>query len=182
MEQKDYKLEIVLELIKKKGHARDIAKRLETNHMNIVRKLKTLEKENIVDFNEEGKNKSYFLKKTIEAKIHIYKAENYKLIKLLSEHSSLRLIIEKIQVNPKIKLALLFGSYAKGIPKQTSDIDIYIETTNKSIKEEIKKLDTRLNIKIGKYNKSNLLIKEIEKNHVALKGVELYYEKNKFFD
>ncbi|MBU0467201.1 MAG: nucleotidyltransferase domain-containing protein [Nanoarchaeota archaeon] len=182
MEQKDYRLEIILELLRKRGHARDIAKRLETNHMNVVRKLKILEKENIADFNEEGKNKTYFLKGTIEARAYAYKAENYKLIKLLAKHPSLRSIVEKIQKKPKIKLAVLFGSYAKDIPKQTSDIDIYIETTDKSLKNEIKKADTRLNIKIGKYNKSNLLIKEIEKNHIILKGVERYYEKSKFFN
>ena len=45
-----------------------------------------------------------------------------------------------------------------------------------------KKINSRLSIKIGKYNKDNLLIKEIEKNHVIIKGVEIFYEKYKIFD
>ena len=43
-------------------------------------------------------------------------------------------------------------------------------------------LDSKLSIKIGKYDKNNNLIKEIEKNHVIIKGVDEYYEKNKFFE
>ena len=42
--------------------------------------------------------------------------------------------------------------------------------------------DTKLSIKIGKYDKSNLLIKEILKNHIIIIGVERYYEKNRFFE
>src|SRR4030042_4978268 len=179
MEQKDYKLEIVNELLNNENHIRGIAKKLNTNHMIIVRKIKKLAKENVVDYKEEGKNKTYFLKKTVEAKNYVFSAENYKLNKLLKKYPALRRIVEKIQKNKKIKLAILFGSYAKGIAKHESDIDIYIDTADKKIKEEISLIYLRLSIKIGKYNKSNLLIKEIEKNHVIIKGVEQYYEKNK---
>lgn len=182
MEQKDYKLEIVNELLKNKNHIRGIARNLNTNHMNIVRKVKELSKENVVDYKQEGKNKTYFLKRTIEARAYVYKTENYKLIHTLKKYPGLGGIIEKIQKNNKVKLAVLFGSYAKGIAKSNSDIDIYIETTNRNIKQEIQMIDTRLNIKIGRYDKSSLLIKEIERNHVIIKGVEQYYEKNKIFE
>ena len=90
-------------------------------------------------------------------------------------------IIEKIQNDKRIRLAILFGSYAKGLAKKDSDIDIFIETNNKKIKDDISLIDSKLSIKIGKYNKSNLLIKEIEKNHVIIKGGEYYYERNQFF-
>jgi len=182
MEQKDYKLEIVNELLNNENHIRGIAKKLNTNHMTIVRKTKELAKENVVDYKEEGKNKTYFLKKTVEAKNYVFSAENYKLNKLLKKYPALRGIVEKIQKNKKIKIAILFGSYAKGIAKPDSDIDIYIETGDKKIRGEVSLIDSRLSIKIGKYNKSNLLIKEIEKNHVIIKGVEQYYDKNKFFE
>ena len=182
MEQKDYKLEIILKLIREENHARAIAKALQTNHMQVFRKIKSLQKENAVDYKEKGKNKTYFLKDTIESKSYVYKAENYKLVKTLEKYPNLRMIIEKIQKHPKIKLAILFGSYAKGLAKKDSDIDVYIGTTNHSLKEEIEKINTKLSVKAGDYNRSNLLIKEIEKNHVIIKGIERYYEKNKFFD
>ena len=181
MEQKSYKLEIIKELLNNENYIRGLAKKLNTSHMNISRKLRELYKENVVDYKELGKNKVYFLKKTIEAKNYVFSAENYKLNKILKKYPYLRGIIEKIQKDKRINLALLFGSYAKEIAKQDSDIDIYIDTSNKKIKEEISLINSRLSIKIGKYNKDNLLIKEIEKNHVIIKGVEQYYERNKFF-
>ncbi len=182
MEQKDYKLEIINQLLKDNNHAREIAKKLNINHMIIVRKLKNLLDENVVDFKQQGKNKVYFLKNTIETKSYILKSENYKLIQLLKKYPSLRNIIEKIQKNKKIKLAILFGSYAKEIAKKESDIDIYIETKDKELKKEIEKINTRLSIKIGEYDRTNFLIKEIKKNHIIIKGIDKYYEKNNFFE
>ncbi|MCD4666552.1 hypothetical protein K8R47_01960, partial [archaeon] len=61
MEQKDYKLEIINELLKEENHIRGIAKNLKINHMNILRKINELSKENVVDYKEKGKNKTYFL-------------------------------------------------------------------------------------------------------------------------
>ena len=182
MEQKDYKLDIVDYLIKKEGHIRAIAKKLNINHMMVYRKLKSLLKENVVDFKKEGKNKIFFLKSTIEARNYIFMAENYKLIQTLKNYPRLRNIIESLQKNKKIGLVILFGSYAKGTAKKDSDIDIYIDTEDRSLKKEITLIDSKLSIKIGKYKKDSLLIKEIEKNHIIIKGIENYYEKNKFFN
>ncbi len=182
MEQKDYKLEIIKELLNNNEHIRGIAKKLNTNHMNIVRRIKELSKENVVDYAQEGKNKTYFLKKTIESKNYIFITEFYSLNKVLNKYSILRNIIERIQKDKRIKIALLFGSYAKGLAKQDSDIDIYIETIDKNIKKDIELINTKLSVKIGEYDRSNLLIKEIEKNHVIIKGAEEYYEKIGFFE
>lgn len=182
MEQKRYSLKIVSFLLKNKSHGREIARILNTNPMTISRKINELFKENIIDFDLEGKNKVYFIKKTAEAKAYVFMAEECKLIKLLKKYPSLRSIIEKIQKHKKIKLAIIFGSYAKEIAKNDSDIDIYIETKDKNLKKEIELFDSKLSIKIGKYDKNNNLIKEIEKNHILIKGIEEYYEKSKFFN
>ncbi len=74
MEQKNYKLEIIKLLLRKKSHIRAIAKKLNINHMMIVRKIKELSKENIVDSTKEGKNKVYFLKKTAAPSHWSYKS------------------------------------------------------------------------------------------------------------
>lgn len=181
MEQKDYKLEAVSLLLKESNHVRGIAKALNTNHMIISRKTRELEKGNVVDFNQEGKNKKYFIKETAEARAYALMAEQYKLLKALSSYPQLRAVIEKIQKDKRIGLAILFGSYAKSLANKNSDIDIYIETKNKNIKKELSLIDTKLSIKIGSYSKDSDLIKEIEKNHVIIKGVERYYEKTQFF-
>jgi len=182
MKQNSYKLEIVGQLLNQNLHLRELSRKLEINPMTLSRKIKGLVEENILDFKEEGKNKIYFLKKTSESKANVFMAEQYKLTKTLKKYPSLRNLIDKIQANKEISLSILFGSYAKGIAKRGSDIDIYIETPNKKIKQDLEILNSKLNIKIGKYNKDNLLIREIEKNHVIIKGVELFYERNKFFE
>ena len=182
MEQKSYELEIVNNLIGKNWHVRGLAKHLGVNHMLLFRKFKELYNKNVIDYKQEGKNKNYFLKKTLEAKSYVFMGENYKLIKLLEKYPNLRNAIEKIQKNNKVKLAVIFGSYAKGLAKKDSDIDVYIEAKDQKLKREIELINSKINIQIGKYDKDNLLIKEIERNHVILKGAEEFYECNKFFD
>lgn len=179
MEQISY--EILLSLLKKPNHARQLAIDLKTNHMTINRRIKDLEKNNVIDYNLEGKNKVYFIKNTLEAKQNILMSEHYKLITILNKYPNLRNIFEKIINNQDIDLAILFGSYAKNIAKKESDIDIFIQTQNRELKKQLSLITSKLNIKIGKYDTDNLLIKEIENNHVIIKGVENYYEQTKFF-
>lgn len=182
MKQKYYNLRIVLELLKNESHLRSLSIKLETNPMMVSRKLEELFSSNVVDYKMQGKNKVYFLKKTTEAKLFVFMAEEYKLILFLEKHPGMRNIIDKIQNNKNLRLAILFGSYAKNIENIRSDIDIYVETSDNKIKQELERLDSKLSIKIGGYDKNNLLIKEIEKFHVIIKGVEEYYEKNKLFN
>lgn len=174
MEQKDYKMEIVKILSKEEKHARGIAKSLDINHMMINRKLKELQSENVVDFRLVGKNKIYFLKESIEGKIFRIMSEEYFLLKLIKKYPRLRIIVDKIRKDGRIKLAILFGSYVKEIENKSSDIDIFIEGNNRKIKEDLKKIDSKISVKLGEYNKNNDLIKEIEKNHVIIKGFEEY--------
>ena len=181
-EQKDYKLEAINFLVQERGHVRGIASKLGTNHMLIARKINELSNENVVDYVQEGKNKTYFLKQTAEARASIFMAENYKLLQTLEKYPRLRNVIEKIQRDPKMCLALLFGSYAKGTALKDSDIDIYVESSDPNLRKNLKLLDSKLSVKIGNYDRASPLIKEIEKNHVVLKGVEYFYEKNQFFD
>lgn len=182
METKDYTLEVVIELLKSSSHARELARKINMSHMGVNKILLNLKKRNAADYIIEGKNKVYSLKKTIESGAYIVMAEKYKLIKTIQKYPLLRNIADKLQSNDNIIIALLFGSYAKGIAGKESDIDIYIETKDKNLKKEVESINTKISVKIGKYDESNLLIKEINKNHVILKGVEAYYDKRKFLD
>ena len=78
-------------------------------------------------------------------------------------------------------MIILFGSYAKFIPKNDSDIDIYVETTDKNLKENIQIINNLLGVKIGEFNPNDLLIKEIIKNHIIIQGGETFYERLGFF-
>jgi len=137
---------------------------------------------NVLDYKVEGKNHVYFIKKNLISKSFILNAENYKLSKLLGKYPELEQIFNDIIKKSKCSLIILFGSYAKGTPKKNSDIDIYIETTSQKIKEDVQKIYDLISVKIGKFNLDDLLVKEIIKNHVIIKGGEEYYEKIRFFE
>lgn len=172
MEQIRYK--ILGELLKQNNHVRSLSKSLGVNHMTISRKMKQLEEENILDYNVEGKNKVYFIKNSIEAKENLMIMEHLKLIELIRKNPRFRKIANEIK-KLNLELAIIFGSYAKGTFTKNSDIDLYID--KKEHKEKLEKLDSKLSIKYGEFDKNNLLVKEIIKNHIILKGVEKFYEK-----
>ena len=144
--------------------------------MTLTRKMEELQKKNIVDYETRGKNKVFFLKNSLEAKEFLFMAEHSKVIELIQLQPRLRKIVDKIKIEKSISLAILFGSYAKGTQAKSSDIDIYIETKQRKLKETFESMDSRLSVKIGEFNKDSPLAKEIIKNHIILKGVERYYE------
>ena len=181
MVQERTSMEVMLELLKEKSHVREISRKLNQSHVNIIRSLAELVRQNVVDFEQEGRNKTYFIKNTLSARSYVYQAEYYKLSKLIEEYPKLSVILQDVIKKIDSSLIILFGSYAKFIPKKDSDIDIYVETRNEKVKTEIKHINSDINAQIGEFNTDSLLIKEIIKNHVILKGVEEFYGRIKFF-
>ncbi len=167
----------ILEILRTKdSHIRGLAKLLGINQMSVARAVKRLAEENVLDFRKEGRNSVYFLKGSLEAKEYLYILEHKKLIEVMSLYPRLRVIVKKIKESPVITCALLFGSYAKKIPKESSDIDVYLETQNKRAKHELELLDSKLSIKVGKFEKNSILGTEIINCHVVIKGIERYHE------
>ncbi len=175
-------LEIILLLLKGENHLRNIARALEAPHSTILRKLNRLIKENVLDYKMEGKNKVFFIKNNLQAKNYVFNAERYKLIRLLKKYPDLNIIIEDILKRTKETTIILFGSYAKFIAKKDSDIDIYIETKNKKSKEQVEDINSKIKVKIGPFDIDSLLIKEIIKNHIILRGIDEFYDKTNFFE
>jgi predicted nucleotidyltransferase len=173
--------EIILFLLRRESHVRGIAKYLDESHSTVLRRLNELLEENILDYRMEGKNKVFFIKNNLQAKTYIFNAENYKLIKLLKKYPELSIIVEGILKKCDEKLVVVFGSYAKFIAKKDSDIDVFVETSDRIVKEELEAIHSKINVKIGKFDADSPLIKEMIKNHVILRGVENFYEKIKFF-
>jgi len=185
----NYNYEILLFLLKRDMHGREIAKELKTSLTRVQAILTELRKINVLDYKIEGKNHIYFIKKNLMSKSFILNAENYKLSKIINKHPELEPIFQDVIKKSKSSLILLFGSYAKNTEKKDSDIDIYIKTTNPKIAKEVQKIYNLLSdlisiisIKTGNFNSDDLLIKEIIKNHVIIKGGEEYYENLKFFE
>ena len=174
--------EIVLLLHKGPLHIRGLADTLQENHMTIRNKLGILTEENVVDFKKEGKNKIFFLKKSIEARNYVMMAELYKQSKAIETYPVLRGIIHAALKLSDVHLALLFGSYAKGTAQEESDIDLFIETRERTVKKDMEKGHSKLSVKTGIFDMDSPLIREIVKEHIIVKGVEDYVERIHFFD
>ncbi len=174
--------EIVLVLVNGREHVRKIARILHESHATVLRKLRLLSQKNIVDSVREGRNTVYFIKSTLRARYAIYIAEHYKLSKLFERYPKLAIIFDEVLKKAKGDMIILFGSYASFSAREDSDIDLYIETQDSHLKKNISHVHSTLSVKIGQFELSSLLIKEIIKNHIILRGMERFYEKTRFFD
>jgi len=181
MNQKRIDYEIILLLLKKSSHGREISKELKVPLSSIQRAISGLEKENVIEYKKIGKNKAYSIKKHLPARIYVYNAEHYKLLKIIETYKKLGPFFEDLIKRYPDKMIVLFGSFARFAAKIDSDVDIYIETTNPSIKKEIEGTYSMASVKIGKFDKNDLLIKEIIDNHAIIRGIEKFYEKTGFF-
>ena len=169
-------LEIINVLLRSGNHIRGIAKNLGESHSTVLRKLNNLKKENVVDSKVEGKNKKFFLKNNIISKNYIKKAELQKLSTLLRKYPELSVLFEEILRRTDEKLIVLFGSYAKGLAKKDSDVDLYIETKDRKVKKAIEDIHSKISVKIGTFDTKSPLIKEIIKDHVIIRGIEVFYD------
>jgi len=177
------KYEIVSELIKRKElHLRALSKLINIPHPTVYRETKKLKEDNILEYEMKGRNKMISLKKGIESLYAIYQTEYYKTLKFIEKNPEFSILIEEIIKKTNSNLIILFGSYAKGIAKKDSDIDLFVETKNKKIKEMLENTNSRLSVKIGRLDNKTYLGKEIIDNHIIIKGVETYYEKNPIFN
>lgn len=177
MSQKNDNMRIVKELLKKENHIRGLARDINSNQTTVSRKIGELYNANIVDYKIEGKNKVYFLKKTLEARQYALIVEMYKLLEAVKKYPRLRRILEEIKKQKSVHFAIIFGSYASGKASQHSDIDIYIESADKNVIDLIKSTDSKLSIQAGKLDPTSTIAKEIQKNHTIIKGFEEYYDR-----
>lgn len=168
---------IITLLLRGERHLRSIAREVGESHSTVSRKLSALKEENVIDSRSEGRNKLFFLKNNTTAKTYIAQSELQKKARLLKTYPELGILFEEVLKRTEAPLVVLFGSYAKGLAKKESDIDIYIETTNRDVKKAIEEIHSRINVKIGPFDKSSPLIREIIKNHVIIRGVEAFHEK-----
>ena len=182
MNQNKIKYEIILNLLKGSSHGRQISKDIGMPLTTIQRSLKELEGENALDFDIEGKNRVYMLRKNIITKKYVFSAENYKLLKLLQTYWDIDPVINDIAGKSSSPLVVLFGSYAKFSASKSSDIDVYVEGHNEKEKQVLEAISSKVNVKLGRFDIDSLLIKEIILNHVIIKGVEEFYGRIGFFE
>ena len=142
--------EIVLMLLKSNAHGREIAKGLDIPLTTVQRSLLELERKNVLDVVIQGKNKVYSLKKNLVARSHIFNAENYKMVKILSHYPELGPVISDVLGKSKSSLIILFGSFAKFSADKSSDIDILIDPPKGMSRIDLVGLGYKLEERLGR--------------------------------
>jgi predicted nucleotidyltransferase len=163
----------------RKIYGRDIAKKLKLNQKTVSNMLAKLEKEDVLKFSQEGRNKYYFLNKfNPDIKEIIKIIEISRKIKFLKKNAKLRGLFDNLEKNSE-GVVCIFGSYARGENTKNSDLDIL----SLGRTPEIENLEKSYNLKINvissskaKFDKNENIIKEVIKNHIILKGLEEFVD------
>jgi predicted nucleotidyltransferase len=183
MNRKPFNLEyeLVLSLLVGDSHGRALSARLGVPLTTVQLTLREMAGKNILEYTPVGRNKIYSLKRTLQARQAVYSAEHYKLTKLIEHYQYLSPLIQDILKLKESGMIIIFGSYARFAAKKESDIDLFVESESLKVKKELESLNSSLSVKIGRFSREDLLIREIIKNHIIIRGVEEYYERLGFF-
>lgn len=163
----------------KRIYGRDVAKRLKMNQKTVSNILNELEKEHILKFTQEGKNKYYYLNEFYSyIKEIIQLMETQRKINFLEKYERLKGLFLRLRERSD-GISIIFGSYANFSANEKSDLDVFVMGDIRDIED----LEGLYNVKINiiksnknKFDKKEHIIKEIIKNHIILKGVEDFIE------
>jgi len=163
----------------KKIYGRDVARKLKMNQKTTSNILNNLEKEDILKFSQEGKNKCYFLNKfNSQIKEIIKLIEINRKVKFLEKYKKIKELFEKLEKKSE-GILIIFGSYAAFSNNEKSDLDVFIIGKISRLEDIERDYNVKINIVKStkeKFNKEDIFIKEIIKNHIILKGVEGFVE------
>jgi len=163
----------------KEYYIREAEKLLNVSSRTALVTLAKLEKKGILESKTKGKNKTYTIKKSSLSREYLLLTEQYKRIQFLEKNHLIKEVLEKADEFIQ-GIIIIFGSYAKGIQKEGSDLDLFIVGTfdEKKIKEAGHKYGLDINIKSYPMNifekeiRDDILLKEIIENHILIKDAE----------
>ncbi len=166
----------------KQIYGRELVGKVNISQKNIALVLNELKKEGILSSKISGNMKYFFLNKSNPLiKKYLLITEMERSVRFLEKHPK----IKQISISIKADILCIFGSYAKGVQKKGSDLDLFI--VGRYNKDKIKKLEDKYDVKISIKNasrsdfiksikESDPLIKEIISNHVLISGYEEFIE------
>ena len=180
----------ILEQQDKGVHLRELSRMLKSGLPNVVRYIKILEKENVIEKKKYANTLNIKLKESVKTIAYLKQVNTERFIALpRNVQMAIKDFLDEIEVKPLI--SVIFGSYAKNNYTKESDLDlllVYQKVENeKSIENISKRISMRTNTKISpiylKYKdfKRNFLSKkhdfskEAVKNAIVLSGAEIYY-------
>ena len=163
----------------KRIYGRNIAKKLKVNQKTVSNLLNELEKEHILKFTQEGKNKYYYLNEFYpHIKEIIQLIEIQRKVNFFEKYKKLKELFLKLEERIQ-GILIIFGSYANFNATEKSDLDVFVMGKIKDLEDLEEFYNVKINIvksNKNKFNKKEHIIKEIIKNHIILKGVEDFIE------
>ena len=162
----------------------DIAKRKKLNQKSAANALRELEKEGFLKSRIEGKNRLYFLNLgDAENIINFVSAlEHIKAIRFYKKNAVIKEFVSKADACFN-GIVAIFGSYAKGLQKEGSDLDIFIAGKCNDAKAEDVAALYNIELSIKKYphkvfqqglSANDPLIEEVIKSHILVKNTESF--------
>lgn len=169
-------LEAFSQNYKNKLSASEIARKVNIPQQTTSRVLNQLVKENLIQFQRQGRNKLFYLNtEKINTKNIIKIIELEKTRKFLQRNKVLTNLFEELI--KEFKTIIIFGSYASNTNDENSDLDIMLIGKEKSIRQIKEKYVVEINEQIiskkeFKKLKKSPLIKEIIMNHILIGNQE----------
>jgi len=169
-------------------HVRELARRLKLGIPSIKYALEKLKKDKIIASKTEGRNLKFY--------INFNSKESYSYIPLLNVHNiqnlneKIRSMIYDLLKSLSIKplMTIIFGSYAIGDYKKSSDLDLLLIYSDKDnpddIEQKSKIISQRYGIKISPvymkweefrknfHNNTDKFIKQVKNNKIVFIGIE----------
>ena len=162
----------------KQLYLREISKLTKIPLKTIQNTVQTLEKENIFKSLVKGKNKYFRLNKdNIQTKFCLLQAEIYKTLLFIQKYPLFKLFLKEIKSN---NLLIVFGSFSKFKADKNSDLDLLIISKDGEkiplhlISYNTHKIELTESSFIKSLEKQEILIKEIEDNHIILNNHSFY--------
>ena len=168
----------------KEYYIREVEKLLDVSSRTALVTLAKLEKKGILESQTKGKIKTYAIRKSTLSRESLLLTEQYKEIQFLEENHLIKEVLEKADEYMQ-GIVLIFGSYAKGIQKDDSDLDMFIvgKFDEAKIKDVGKTYGIDIDIKsypvkiFSKEIHDDVLLKEIVGNHILIRGAEGFVRK-----
>ncbi|MBU0461509.1 MAG: nucleotidyltransferase domain-containing protein [Nanoarchaeota archaeon] len=162
-------------------YASQIAHALRINQKTVSNYLNSLEKQHLLKSRSEGKNKVFFFNRDepLLTKSFLIQIESEKTTAFFQTHFNIMSIMERIPGD----CVIIFGSYAKGLEKKDSDLDLLIvgKTDDKAIKDLEKIYHIEINVHrvdergfISAMKNREILINEVVKDHIIIRGLDLF--------
>ena len=162
-------------------YIREVEKLLNVSSRTALVTLAKLEEKGILKSETKGKIKTYSIKKSTLSREFFVITEQYKKIQFLEDNHLIKEVLDKTDEFMQ-GIVIIFGSFAKGIQKDDSDLDLFVvgKYDEDKIKEVGKKYGIDINIKsyprkiFEKELHDDILLKEILDNHILITNIERF--------